>query len=1062
MKKLFTVLFCICFLTVLLTTVAFAANISEAKVTVEEPKIGAKPSTTATVPEGESYYVKNIEWKGNFDENGCFKAGEMYEVYVDLGVIKGESKIFAGNFKDYTVNGYPSGKLSYVLNTKNVKMECILPYVLDENGNKIMYEQLHEAKCKVTWPEVGEKPTTTGTCSTLYTKPEIKVEWKGELDVNGCFKAGVNYTAYVTVEMDLSQGNRFFVFNKSLFTINGGETYFYKYNDYKNPRPATSVTFYATFAKLKEPVVSEEAISSVDTFPIYVEYEKAPSLSKDGPDSSGKGSVAIDKTSYYATIEYDKPIADEIYSWFTTTVTYHAKDNYSFASTVQINERDKNTGAVMLSFDKKTVVAKFYTFVGIPEGRKEEFAKITPEMEEYLLNHLYTGMYDTYVAKGKIVCPPEAYIANVYEYPVIERYSVSKGLKDGEEIFIKDLDFSDELPGVHGKWYRAGNGFVPAALVEITEYVNYFEGAPAVLKESPFEFAGGDGSFENPFLIETADQLNAVRKATSKHYKLIADIDLSNWGNWVPIGGTPAYGANQGDINKAQYGSRVFTGSFDGNGHVISGMTIKVDAKELYMAETGNFRSFGLFGTIRTDEASIKNLGMINYTIDVKYDVLPAMFDMHVGSIAGTSFGSNLENCYSAGGNINIDLGTVEKGYGSEIHHIMVGGIIGEHTGDIYRCYNTSNITLNAKNATNSETRAGGIAGACSGGCQVRECYNAGDITVGFVHGESWTYSYAAGIASNAYMANVPGIYGYTCDATNSFYDCYNTGDITANLASGIICYSGWDVYAFRCYNAGKLTCDPQTYIGAERAASPVVGKIAKIYSEANPNKYVVGCATEGGTNVSGDAWQKNATLGRPTLKWNPDEKIAKTSVTQNAEVVVKNVGTFTDVKTNNWFAESVQWAVDKKVTAGTTATTFSPDDTCTRAQIITFMFRANGSPEQTGANPFTDVKPTDYYYESSIWAYNKGMVSGTTFAPHTPCNRGDTVIYLWKNAGSPFVVWTTQFKDIHGREGTDLNGAVSWAFKNETTSGTSQNTFSPENICTRAQIVTFLYRAIG
>ena len=70
MKKLFTVLFCICILTVLLTTVAFAANISEAKVTVEEPKIGAKPSTTATVPEGESYYVKNVEWKGNFDENG--------------------------------------------------------------------------------------------------------------------------------------------------------------------------------------------------------------------------------------------------------------------------------------------------------------------------------------------------------------------------------------------------------------------------------------------------------------------------------------------------------------------------------------------------------------------------------------------------------------------------------------------------------------------------------------------------------------------------------------------------------------------------------------------------------------------------------------------------------------------------------------------------------------------------------------------------------------------------------------------------------------------------------
>ena len=1062
MKRLFISLICVCILAVAFTTVAFAADISKATVSIAEPVLGEKPSTTATLPETASSYVKSVEWKGNFDENGCFKAGEMYEVHVDLGVKKGLDKIFVGNFKDYTVNGYPSGKLSYVLNTKNVKMECILPYVLDESGNKIMYDQLHAAKCEVTWPEVGEKPNTTGICSTPYTKPEVKVEWKGELDVNGCFKAGVNYSAYVTVEMDLSQGNRFFVFADSTFTINGGKTYFYKYNDYKNPRPATSVTFYATFAKLKEPIASEEAITSVDAFPIYVEYEKAPSLSKDEPDSSGKGSVAIDKTAYYATVEYDKPIADELYSWFTTTVTYHAKGNYSFASTVKINEKDKNTGAVMLSFDKKTIVAKFYNFVDIPEDRKEELAKITPEMEEYLLNHMYLGKYDTYVAKGKIICPPEANIANIYKYPVIERCPISKGLEDGDVIYIKDLDFSDEIPGVLGKWYRIGDGFIPAACVEITEHVNYFEGAPGTSKETPFKFAGGDGSFENPYLIENAEQLNAMRKAPSKHYKLIADIDLSSWGNWVPIGGTPAYGTLGGDINEAHYGGRAFTGSLDGNGHVISGMTIKIDSKELYMAETGNFRYYGLFGRLYTGEASIKNLGMINYTIDIKYNTLPAMFDMYVGSIAGDSTGSYLDNCYSAGGRINIDLGTVEKGYGNGIHHILVGGLIGEHTGDIYRCYNTSNITVNTKNTIHSEPHAGGIAGACIGGSQIRECYNTGDITVGFVHGESWTNSYAAGIVSNAYMYNIPGIYGYENTSTNSFYDCYNTGDITANAVSGIVCYSGWDVYAYRCYNTGKLTGDSQSNLGTDLIVSHVVGRFAKIYTEANPNKYVVGCATEGSTNVSGDAWQKNSALGRPTLKWNPDEKVAKTSVTQNAEVVVENVGTFTDVKTSDWFAESVQWAVDKKVTAGTTSTTFSPDDTCTRAQIITFMFRANGSPKQTGTNPFTDVKPTDYYYESSIWAYNKGMVSGTTFDPHTPCTRGDTVIYLWKNAGSPFVVWTTQFKDAHEIQGTALISAVSWAFKNGITSGTSFNTFSPENICTRAQIVTFLYRAVN
>ena len=85
-------------------------------------------------------------------------------------------------------------------------------------------------------------------------------------------------------------------------------------------------------------------------------------------------------------------------------------------------------------------------------------------------------------------------------------------------------------------------------------------------------------------------------------------------------------------------------------------------------------------------------------------------------------------------------------------------------------------------------------------------------------------------------------------------------------------------------------------------------------------------------------------------------------------------------------------------------------------------------------------------------------MVSGTVFDASAPCTGGDTVIYLWKNAGAPFVVWTTQFKDVNESE---LNTAVAWAFKGGITSGTSFNTFSPDNTCTRGQIATFLYRAV-
>ncbi|WP_295762523.1 S-layer homology domain-containing protein [uncultured Oscillibacter sp.] len=110
----------------------------------------------------------------------------------------------------------------------------------------------------------------------------------------------------------------------------------------------------------------------------------------------------------------------------------------------------------------------------------------------------------------------------------------------------------------------------------------------------------------------------------------------------------------------------------------------------------------------------------------------------------------------------------------------------------------------------------------------------------------------------------------------------------------------------------------------------------------------------------------------------------------------------FTDVKSGAYYADSVKWAVDKKITSGTSATTFSPDSTCTVAQILTFLWRANGSPEPTGRNPFSDISSSDYFYKAAIWAANKGLVIGNKFNGNAPCTRSMVVTYLWKLAGSP------------------------------------------------------------
>lgn len=169
------------------------------------------------------------------------------------------------------------------------------------------------------------------------------------------------------------------------------------------------------------------------------------------------------------------------------------------------------------------------------------------------------------------------------------------------------------------------------------------------------------------------------------------------------------------------------------------------------------------------------------------------------------------------------------------------------------------------------------------------------------------------------------------------------------------------------------------------------------------------------------------------------------------------NAATFSDVPAGAYYADAVDWAVKNGITAGTRATTFSPNAPCTRAQILSFLWRASGSPEPTISNPFLDIKANDYFYKAALWAAEKGMVSGSTFDPAIPCTRASTMEYMWKNAGKPDTTVKTNFIDIP--TDADYTQAVAWAMESGVTAGTSATTFSPNATCTRGQIVTFLYR---
>ena len=171
----------------------------------------------------------------------------------------------------------------------------------------------------------------------------------------------------------------------------------------------------------------------------------------------------------------------------------------------------------------------------------------------------------------------------------------------------------------------------------------------------------------------------------------------------------------------------------------------------------------------------------------------------------------------------------------------------------------------------------------------------------------------------------------------------------------------------------------------------------------------------------------------------------------------------FRDVPSDAYYFEAVRWAVANNVTNGTSATTFSPEEGCTRAQAVTFLWRIAGKPAPTESkNPFTDVKEGTYYYNAVLWAVEKGITNGTsatTFSPDEDCTRAQAVTFLWRAAGKPAPTESKNpFTDV--KESEYYYNAVLWAVEKGITNGTSKTTFAPDDTCTRAQTVTFLFRA--
>lgn len=180
---------------------------------------------------------------------------------------------------------------------------------------------------------------------------------------------------------------------------------------------------------------------------------------------------------------------------------------------------------------------------------------------------------------------------------------------------------------------------------------------------------------------------------------------------------------------------------------------------------------------------------------------------------------------------------------------------------------------------------------------------------------------------------------------------------------------------------------------------------------------------------------------------------------TSSVDIPPASIENFTDVKSSDYFYNAAHWGVEQGIIYGTATDTFSPNDTCTKAQILTFLWRASGSPEPSISNPYSDVYGGSYYYKAALWASKEHLVPSGTFNADEPCTRGRTMDYLWKLAGSPVATGDT-FSDVPYT--SEYVRPVLWAVSVGITVGTGGTAFSPDAICTRAQIITFIYRAAG
>ena len=619
----------------------------------------------------------------------------------------------------------------------------------------------------------------------------------------------------------------------------------------------------------------------------------------------------------------------------------------------------------------------------------------------------------------------------------------------------------------------------------------------------------------NKISITTVDELLQFAKAVDKGeyddktdavVSLDADLDLTGVA-WKPIGSV-----FDGDGNLLHY----FSGKFYGNGHTISNL----DFSENYGENYGKteYPVFGFFSVAYDAEISgltiqgkldVSNLGDVIFgtvagvaenskisdcVSDVSFTTDTDKYINGTAALCGYAINSTIEHCQNKGNfSVTTDTTSLQMGgivgvaYNSTVQYCAntgdmtswtpcTGGIVGQlyNNSKIINCYSTGKMVPLGKGTTDF----GGIAGIVGAGTEIRHCYFAGEMDLS-QYTATTPYKRLGGIAGGV-SSDTPVFENNYFVQTENVTACNKYAD--AGIAKTLEYMKTEDFYKeitaaggdYR-FNSNGTPLLPAPKYTVSFVVTPA--ELTNVVIKVNGQEVASPVDLEAGTykvEVSADncaVFTSDITITADTATHT--QTIAMTYLPSDYTMFIgaiaaflKEVETspFSDVSTSAYYYEAVKWAQEKGITGGIGNGLFGPNQPCTRAQIVTFLWRAAGSPVVNYAMNMSDVPEGSYYAEAVRWALSEGIATGTTgntFSPDSECTRAQAVAFLFRYAASEAVTLqelVSGFSDADSVPGYALP-AMNWALAEEIVQGNGSK-LMPNDSCTRAQIVTFLFRA--